>query len=261
MASKKIYIVLLIIIAVFFAVMFLTFGVENIKQDNYSSTIIVGDSTVWSYKNKKWSNLRSNTSIEKLNWNKFQVYSNNEKIGVYSLWHDDKWYIFDDNKNAVKIDGNLLAISSNFDVNVLPFNVENISTQDMQYVYYVLQENNLKADNKFTSLGNVNIDFDNDGKIENFYVISNVFAMDFTPKMLFSIVFMVKDNNIYYIYNDISENRSYNGCKPYFNSFFDTNNDGIYEFILSCGKFSSNEQIDMLYTFKENAFKIAISNQ
>ena len=34
MASKKIYIVLLIIIAIFFAVMFLTFGVENIKQDN-----------------------------------------------------------------------------------------------------------------------------------------------------------------------------------------------------------------------------------
>ena len=30
----------------------------------------------------------------------------------------------------------------------------------MQYVYYVLQENNLKADNKFTSLGNVKIDFD-----------------------------------------------------------------------------------------------------
>ena len=40
---------------------------------------------------------------------------------------------------------------------------------------------------------------------------------------------MIKDNSIYYIYKDISENRSYNGCKPYFNSFIDTNNDGILD--------------------------------
>ena len=41
----------------------------------------------------------------------------------------------------------------------------------------------------------------------------------------------------------------------------DTNNDNTYEFILSCGKFGSNNQVDMLYEFEENAFKIAISNQ
>ena len=46
MASKKVYIVLLIMIAVFFVVMFFTFGVENIKQTNYTSTIVVGDSSV-----------------------------------------------------------------------------------------------------------------------------------------------------------------------------------------------------------------------
>ena len=91
--------------------------------------------------------------------------------------------------------------------------------------------------------------------------MSNVFATDFTPNMIFSIVFMIKDNSIYYIYNDISETRSYNGCKPYFNSFIDVNNDNQYEFILSCGRFGSNDQIDMLYEFEENAFKIAISNQ
>lgn len=261
MASKKIYIVLLIMIAVFFVVMFLTFGVENIKQDNYSSTIIVGDTSIWEYNKKNWVNIRGNTSIEKLNWSKFHVFSNNEKIGTYSLWHDDKWYVFDDNRNALKIDGNLLAISSNFDVKVLPFSVDNISNQDMKYVYSVLRDNNLSVDNKFTSLGNVKVDFDGDGVIENFYVISNVFAMDFTPKMLFSIAFMIKDNNLYYIYNDVSENRSYNGCKPYYNSFLDTNNDGIFEFILSCGKFGSNDQVDMLYKFEENAFKIVISNQ
>ena len=235
MVSKKVYVVLLIIIAVFFAFMFLTFGVDNVKQNNYTSTIIVGNSTVWDYSNKNWVNVRATTSIEKLNWNKFLVYSNNEKVGEYSLWHDDKWYVFDDDRNSVKLDGDLLAISANFDVKVLPFQLEQLNNNDMKYVYSVLQKNGLSVDNKFTSLGKVRVDFDNDGVVENFYVMSNVFATDFIPKMIFSIVFMIKDDSIYYIYNDISQNRSYNGCKPYFNSFIDVNNDNKYEFILSCG--------------------------
>ena len=261
MVSKKVYIVLLMIIAGFFTFMFLTFGVENVKESNYTSTIIVGNSSVWDYSNKNWMNLRSNTSIDKLNWNKFLVYKNNEKVGEYSLWHDDKWYVFDDDRNSVKLDGDLLAISANFDVKVLPFQLEQLNNEDMKYVYSVLKKNNLSLDNKFTSIGKVRVDFDNDKEVENFYVMSNVFATDFTPNMIFSIVFMIKDNSIYYIYNDISENRSYNGCKPYFNSFIDVNNDNQYEFILSCGRFGSNDQIDMLYEFEENAFKIAISNQ
>ncbi len=261
MVNKKVYIVLLIIIAVFFAFMFLTYGVDNIKEQNYTSTIIVGNSTVWDYSNKNWMNIRSNASIDKLNWNKFLVYSNNEKLGEYSLWYDDKWYVFDDEKNSINIDGDLLAISANFDVKVRPAKFEQLNNEDMQYIYSVLQKNNLSTDNKFTSLGKVRFDFDSDGVVENFYVMSNVFANDFTPKMIFSIVFMIKDNSIYYIYNDISENRSFNGCKPFFNSFIDINNDNKYEFILSCGKFGSNNQVDMLYEFDENAFKIAISNQ
>ena len=260
MVSKKVYIVLIVMIAVFFTFMFLTYGVDNVKENNYTSTIVVGNSSVWDYSNKNWVNIRATTSIDKLNWNKFLVYSNNEKIGEYSLWHDDMWYVFDEDRNPVKIDGDLLAISANFDVKVLPFNVETLN-EDMKYVYSVLQKNNLSIENKFTSLGKIRVDFDSDGEKDNFYIMTNAFPTEFNPKMIFSIVFMIKDNSIYYIYNDISENRSFNGCKPYFNSFIDINNDNKYEFILSCGKFGSNNQVDMLYEFEENAFKIAISNQ
>ena len=155
MVSKKVYVVLLIIIAVFFTFMFLTFGVDNVKENNYTSTIIVGNSTVWDYSNKNWVNVRATTSIEKLNWNKFLVYSNNEKVGENSLWLDDKWYVFDDDRNSVKLDGDLLAISANFDVKVLPFQLEQLNNNDMKYVYSVLQKNGLSVDNKFTSLGKV----------------------------------------------------------------------------------------------------------
>ena len=75
---------------------------------------------------------------------------------------------------------------------------------------------------------------------------------------------MVKNNKVYYLYNDISNNReSLNGCKPYLNAVLDTNNDKTYEIILSCARYSVSESIDMLYKFdkEKDAFKIVISNQ
>ena len=259
MKDKKVIVVLIFIIIVFFVVMFLTLGVENIKQNNYSSTIIVGDETVWIYQNRKWLNLNNYTSFQKLSWKDYNVYVNNEKLGKYSLWYDNKWYAFDDKKNAVNLDGNLLAYSSNFDMRVLNFDLFDID--DRTYVDKVLNDSNLSLSSSFTSSSRVSFDFDNDGNIEDFYLISNAFPEEFNPDYIFSIVFMVKNNNIYYLYNDISVNSSFNGCKPFFNSILDTNNDGVYEIILSCGRYSVSEQIDMLFSFDNNAFKILISNQ
>lgn len=259
MRDKKVYIGLIVIFIIFFIVMFLCFGVENINQEKYASTIIVGDSTAWRYEKKRWLNYRNKSSLQQLSWKQYSVYDNNEAIGNYSLWYDDKWYVFDDDKNAVQVDGNLLAVSSNFDMKITGFKEEEVD--DYSYIQHVLNENNLSTSSKFTSISKVLFDLDGDSVEEEFYLISNAFPIDFNPDYIFSIVFMVKNNIVYYIYNDISENRSFNGCKPYFNSFLDTNNDGIYEFILSCGRYSNQETVNMLYEFKEDDFKILISNQ
>lgn len=259
MRNKKTYIILLLVLIVFFVVMFLIFGVNNIRQSKYDTTIIVGDNTVWTYSNNRWLDLKTRSSIEALNWKKYNLYVNNEKLGNYYLWHDDKWYAFDDDKNAVVLDGELLAYRANFPVSILKYTEENIT--DRTYVDYVLEENNLSLSSQFTSFYKTSVDFDSDGEAEEFYVISNAFPIDFDPEMIFSIVFMVKNDTVYYIYNDISENRSFNGCKPYFTSFLDTNNDNEYELILSCGRYSTAEAVNMLYKFEEDSFKIAISNQ
>ena len=79
MRKKSTYIILISIIFIFGIIMFLVFGVENIKQGAYDSTIIVGDNTVWTYSNKKWVNVSSRSSIDKLNWKTYKVYSNKKK--------------------------------------------------------------------------------------------------------------------------------------------------------------------------------------
>ena len=66
------------------------------------------------------------------------------------------------------------------------------------YVKSVLAENGIPTDSKFTKAVRIPVDFDNDAVEEQFYIITNVFPMDFTPEKVFSFVFMVKDNKIYY---------------------------------------------------------------
>ncbi len=259
MRKKSTYVILIIILTVFFLVLFLLFGLSSIKQGNYESTIIVGDHTVWNYQNQKWRNLSTTASLQKLNWQKYNIYLNNEKFGQYYLWNDNGWYAFDDKKNAVSLDGNLLAIQSNYDIDVFSFKEESID--NMSYVHKVLKDQDLSISSQFTTSYKITIDFDHDGEREDFYLISNAFAMDFSPEKIFSLVFMVADDNIYPIYTDVSENRSFNGCKPFFTSFLDVDHDGVSEFILSCGRYSVGEQLDMLYHYDHGDFKILISNQ
>ena len=72
---------------------------------------------------------------------------------------------------------------------------------------------------------------------------------------------MVKNNEIYPIYTDIAKNNSYNGCKPYLSAVLDVDNDNTYELVVSCGRYSVQKPVDMLYKLTDNGFKILISNQ
>ena len=260
--DTKVYILLIVFLAIFFVVMFLLFGVDNIKQEKYTTTIIVGDTSVWKYENRKWLNIRTRTSLDELSWNKFHVFSNNKEIGEYYLWYNqNRWYAFDEKKNAVQTDTSLLAYQANFDMKVYDYEVETIDATD-KYVQKVLQDHNIGLSSTFTSIYKTRLDFDNDSKEEEFYILSNAFPMGADPDRIFSIAFMVKDDEISYLYEDIFEKtNSYNGCKPYYNAFLDTNNDNKYEIILSCGRYSATNQVDMLYQYIDKKFKILISNQ
>lgn len=262
MRDTKVYIGLIVFMIIFFIIMFVLFGIDNIKQDKYSSIVIVGDTSVWRYENKKWLNIRTKTTLDELSWKKYHVFSNNEELGEYNLWYsDDRWYAFDDNRNAISVDATLFAYQANYDMNIYPFKTEDTDVND-KYVRKVLEDHNLGLTSSFTSIYKTKVDYNKDSKEEDFYIMSNAFPMGADPDVTFSIAFMVENDEIMYLYEDVApKTSSYNGCKPYYNTFLDTNNDGIYEIILSCGRYSANDQIDMLYQYIDNQFKIVISNQ
>ena len=259
MPSKKVYLTLIIIMVVFGLVMFLAFGVGNIRQENLESTIIVGDNTTWTYQKMKWVYVRKSSMIDQLNWTKFHVYENDFEVGNYYLWHDDKWYFFDEKKQAKSFNGKLFAYSSNYVMEPLSFQEEEVT--DYASVYHVLQENGFSTSSQLSSLYKVSLDYDGDKEKEDFYIVSNAFPFDFEADVTFSFAYMVDDGEIYMLYQDISQNNGYNGCKPFYHSFVDTNSDGTYEIILSCGRYSADDQVDMLYQFQKGEFKLLISNQ
>lgn len=258
MKQNKVYIIGIVIVVVFALLLVFFFGRDSLKKGRQQATLIIGDNTVWSYQDKRWINL-SSSSIRDLSWKEYEVYLNREKTGKYYLWHDDKWYAFDEDKNAINLSGDLIAYQSNFPIKFAFFQEKNVDVDS--YIQEVLNQNNLDISSEFTSKYMVSFDYDQDNVEEAFYVISNAFTSLSNVETIFSIVFMVDDQKIYPIYNDITTNQPYNGCKPYFQSFVDVNDDNLYEFILSCGYYANSRQSDMLYRFDDGEFKIMISNQ
>ena len=192
--------------------------------------------------------------------NTSKVYLDNKYFGEYSLWYDDsKWYAFKSDKSAVIMEGDLLAYSSNFDLDIKEFEIK--ENTNNTYVHQVLAKNELPTSSQMTINSVVKVDIDNDGIEEEIYTISNAFASDFYPDKLFSIAFMVKDEQIYSMYTNIEEASFGNGCKPYVRAILDINEDKTYEVILTCGKFSIQKQEDMLFKLNKEKFDLLISNQ
>ncbi len=265
---KGTYITLILILIIFLGAMYFLFGRDNINQNRYSTTFIIGDSTVWNYSSKTWSTLQNYKNVSEINWKKFTVYEDNKKLGNYLVWNDDKWYFFTENREAVVTNGGkILAYNSNHPIKVVDFKEEAITTSDKDVVDFVLSDHELSTSSKFTVSTKTTLDLDNDGEEEEIYCLSNAFATDFLPDSVFSFV-VVKDNdNINYLYESVSNNTGTNSCKPFIHHIIDVNNDNKYEIIVSCGRYSIEEQLDMLYqlyTSPEDdttSYKIAISNQ
>lgn len=253
------YIVIILILVIYAVCMYLAFGVSETREREASTTILVGDSAVWDYSSRNWMNVTTPSLLSKLNWQSFHVYIDHEYLGDYLVWNDDEWYIFDENRQSVSYQGELFAYQADFDMNILSYETTDIT--DYTYARQVLEEHGLSPDSQYTLATVSSLDFDKDGVDENFYVISNVFAMDFFPDKYFSFVFMVDDDTIYMLYEDVDVNEGVNGCMPNLYTVADLDNDQDNELILTCAKYSNQTPVAMLYEFRDNAFEIKISNQ
>lgn len=255
---KRRYIISIIIVLVFGLIMFIAFCVDPIRKESYEATIVVGENTTWNYSQKRWKKVSNETDFQTLNWKKYQIFDNDEDKGEYYLVHSDKWYGFDNKRNAVNLSDMLFAYRSNYNMGLDTFVEEDASSDE--FIEKVLLDNDLSAESEFTKSTKISIDYDSDGIVEDFYTITNAF-INSTPDKVFTIVFMVKEGEISYLYNETRAYKVYAGCFPEVIAFMDVNDDNKDEIIISCFQYSNLGRIDMLYEFQDNKFKILISNQ
>ena len=87
---KKVYVGLILFMIVLGIVMFLLFGLDSLKREQYETAIIVGDNTAWIYQKKKWMRANTVEQYEDLNWKKYHIYENNEKVVEGNGWSLNK---------------------------------------------------------------------------------------------------------------------------------------------------------------------------
>ena len=260
MKIKGRYIVIIIILIVYFLLMYFWLGKDNLKKEKLSTKIIIGNSSVWELYKKSWTNINNESNLKRINWSEFKVINDDKKLGTYYVWYDsEEWYLFDKDKNAVNYEGRLLAYRANYDIKVDKFKVEEVT--DYSDIAGFLKEKNIDINSELTVNSYVNFDIDNDGVDEVIYLFSNVFSMESNPEEVFSLVFAKKNDSIYILYDSVEENDGYNGCKPYINYILDIDDDNEKEIILSCGRYSDQKPIDMLFKFKNDSFNILVTNQ
>lgn len=260
--NTKVIIFLIIIILIYCLILyFFLGGSKRVNSGKKELVLIVGQSTMWSRSKNHWTNITLDKSISELNWEKYTVYVDNKKIGKYYMWYDNsKWYLFDKDRNSTNYDGELFAYNSNYDIKYTNFKTKDI--EDYSYVEKVLEKKNLtlNKNNLATSL-QIDLDIDNDGEDEQFYIVSySSISLRNTAKN-YSIVFMVKNNKIYDMYSEIKDEKNPT-CIPYISEFIDVDQDNKLETIVGCDSLDYKYNKKFLYHItKENKYKILVSNR
>lgn len=263
--STKTSIIIIIVLVVFLLVVYLLSKKDGVtfQSNKNEAYLVVGQNAMFSYHNKKMYNVPLNSQLRKeLDWNEFKVLDNYKVKGNYLMHYDDKWYLFDKDRKSISYESNtLIAYKSNYDIDYIY--KEGTDIVDDTYVYNVADELGIIVEH-LTVNKELDMDIDNDGNNETFYLFSNALPVISSDTKEYAVVFMVKDNKIYIIYNTLTTKYSNYSCQPNIEGFINLNGDNQYEIIISCSTMSINEQRVNIYELtKENnklSFELKASN-
>jgi len=237
---KKNYMIVFISMAIYFLVVFFLFNINSNSDKKVDEFyLLFRDKKLIHFMNNEWNELSNDNDI--IYSNKFLVYEDNQYIGKYDVRINDKLYLFDNNRDSIKIDGEFFAVATESEFGIIDYEIESIDNINDEHLMNIIKKYKLKLNN----INDLNInqkillDFDNDNYIEELYFISNMFNSKNINNDGFSFVYYIdnKKNNV--IYNTIASN------KDKLNSYFydianiiDYDNDNKYEIIINHQQFS-----------------------
>ena len=255
---KKKYIIVFIGLVFYLIIMFLIFGDSKNKKNGKVNYILFANNQIWEYTNSEILNVPN--VVEIIGKNKFNIYENGTYKGNFNLGlYESKMYLFDDNNNSYKYDGELMGFTDNNKHKVANLINQTLDENDTTIIKRVFNNNNLNY--QYINLNNVKkyiFDIDNDSKNEIIYNISNMFDEEKEGKG-YSLIFVNDNGKINELIKDIKSNEEslLKGYGYYINNIADINNDKKSEFIIAKSKYGSSNLCYMLIESVKNKYKIA----
>lgn len=253
MKEKRKYIIVFVLLASYILIILL-FNGKNIMRENFdTSYIMISPSTQWKFEKGTWTTVEN---IVEYSMKSFQTYVNSKPFGKYNVTYNDKFYLFNEKRDSIHYNGDLLAIKGSIPIGVIKFTKEEIS-KDHPIIKKALDEKKINATNNITaSIIKINID----GKEEQFYIVNNVFLTE-PGENSFALLFTIKENKKIYIYEKIEPyEKTLEMCIPYIQNIIDIDKDKKYEIIIGCEYYSDNGICHTLFDNEAEEYKRIIGS-
>lgn len=216
-----------------------------------TAEIILTPKTLIKYQNGIWK------EDLKLDWDNqtFDVYTRTEQFKNHYLGYNaSTWVIKDANNNFKNYEGDMLAIKSDYDYQILrPFEAE-LDYNDQVIISKLLTAKDLIFNYDKLSIIKETIDLNRDGIRESIYVVTNAFTSDSASfNKIFGFVFVHDNNENIIIYENIKEIKDlYEVCFPKVQNILELG--GKRHIILSCTYYSEIGYDHYIYKATESKF-------
>ena len=251
MVSKKIYILIFSILAIFTGVvLFLAAGYE---QKHF--TIIIDPSHKIVHKNKLWN--REVTDLAAAEEG-FEIYDENGYLGKYIVSHlksKNRWFIYNDDMSEVVKTGEIFGFKSNMEYEYLNLDVSSLTSIDEQYIKNALIKNNLNIDIENSYSKKYIVDLNGDHKDDSL-ILSNLSYDDSYESSSYAVVIAIIKNKEYTLYLKGRENDD--GYEvPFVNlvAAFDIKKDGYKELFLKETFFGESNSCVNVIEFTKDGFQ------
>lgn len=186
MKKYKGIIILLIVLVIYSLLMFVFFNNKDNQNNNGNENnintkkrtiedekyLVISNTSTLRYTNNSFEKA-SNSEISKLD--NLKVYVNNNFYGNYKMKYVSNWNLFDKNNEFVNYNGNLLAVSNNFNVNVRNYKIREINESDK---VFLINNYNINTFNYLLINEVVDIDLDNNGILDEIICLSSMLDSD-----------------------------------------------------------------------------------
>ena len=225
-------------IVLFFVILFSIFMIiALIYQKNTFNNrgyFVIDGQKIYEYSNREYYVAASND----IDWNEFNIYSNNEYRGVYYLVKsDNKYYFFDKNNESYKINSPFVGISKGLNFDLISYSKENFNDEDYRNINEYLKKEKINYNGEYSEQKKYVVDLDNNGNMDYVYVLSNQLYSDNS----FYVVF-VKIGSKYLTVSFQNESSNFN--------IFDLG------FVVKTGDVKYNDIILSYYEFEEENYQL-----